>query len=149
MKRMIAKLMLLLSLVFFVCTEVEAAKRNIKEWTFMIFMNGDNNLDQSAVKDLKEIRSKGSSNEFMNVVVMIDREKGPAITYYVEDGKLEILTKHGEVDMGDYKVYTDFVKSSIKNHYKPSDIPQVVKGSQPFLMYGRQHMLYQMEQVNF
>ena len=75
MKRMIAKLMLLLSLVFFVCTEVEAAKRNIKEWTFMIFMNGDNNLDQSAVKDLKEIRSKGSSNEFMNVVVMIDREK--------------------------------------------------------------------------
>jgi hypothetical protein len=116
MKRMIAKLMLLLSLVFFVCTEVEAAKRNVKEWTFMIFINGDNNLDQSAVKDLKEIRSKGSSNEFMNVVVMIDREKGPAITYYVEDGKLEILTKHGEVDMGDYKVYADFVKSSIKKY---------------------------------
>ncbi len=116
MKRMIAKLMFLLSFVLVFCTEVDAAKRNAKEWTFMIFMNGDNNLDQSALLDLKEIRSKGSSNEFMNVVVMIDREKGPAITYYSEGGKLEIITKHGEVDMGDYKVYVNFVKSAIKKY---------------------------------
>lgn len=116
MKRMIAQFILVFSLVFFMCTEVEAAKRNAKEWTFMIFMNGDNNLDQSALKDLKEIRSKGSSNDFMNVVVMIDREKGPAITYFAQDGKLEIITKHGEVDMGDYKVYVDFVKSAIKQY---------------------------------
>ncbi len=116
MKRMIAELMLVFALVFVLCTETEAAKRNQKEWTFMIFMNADNNLDQSAVKDLKEMRAKGGSNEFMNIVVMVDREKGPAVTYYLEDGKMEIVTKHGEVDMGDYKVYTNFVKSAIKKY---------------------------------
>ncbi len=116
MKRMIAKLMLIFALVFAFCTEVDAAKRTVKEWTFMIFMNGDNNLDQSAVKDLKEIRANGGSNELMNIVVMVDREKGPAVTYYVEGGKLEIITKHGEIDMGDYKVYTNFIKSSIKKY---------------------------------
>ncbi|MBR4330812.1 MAG: hypothetical protein IKO19_07850 [Candidatus Riflebacteria bacterium] len=116
MKRMIAKLMLVFSLVFVLCTEVDAAKRNPKEWTFMIFMNADNNLDQSAVKDLKEIRAKGGSNEFMDIVVMVDREKGPAATYYVEGGKLELIKNHGEVDMGDYRVYTNFVKSAIKKY---------------------------------
>jgi len=70
MKRMIAKLMLVFALVFAFCTEVDAAKRTVKEWTFMIFMNGDNNLDQSAVKDLKEIRANGGSNELMNIVTI-------------------------------------------------------------------------------
>ena len=116
MKRMIAKLMLVFSLVFVLCTEVDAAKRNPKEWTFMIFMNADNNLDQSAVKDLKEMRAKGGSNEFMDIVVMVDREKGPAATYYVADGKLQLIKDHGEVDMGDYKVYTNFIKSAIKKY---------------------------------
>ena len=116
MKRMIAKLMLVFSLVFVLCTEVDAAKRNPKEWTFMIFMNADNNLDQSAVKDLKEMRAKGGSNEFMDIVVMVDREKGPAATYYVTGGKLELIKDHGEVDMGDYKVYTNFIKSAIKKY---------------------------------
>lgn len=116
MKRMIAQLMLVLSLVFVLCTEADAAKRNSKEWTFMIFMNADNNLDQNAVKDLKEMRAKGGSNEFMNIVVMVDREKGPAYTYYLADGKMEIVTKHGEVDMGDYRVYSSFVKNAIKKY---------------------------------
>ena len=116
MKRMIAKLLMVLSLVFVLCTEADAAKRNSKEWTFMIFMNADNNLDQNAVKDLKEMRSKGGSNEIMNIVVMVDREKGPAYTYYLENGKMEIVTKHGEVDMGDYKVYSSFVKNAIKKY---------------------------------
>ena len=116
MKRMIAKLMLAFALLFVLCTETEAAKRNQKEWTFMVFMNADNNLDQNAVKDLKEMRAKGGSNEFMNIVVMVDREKGPAVTYYLENGKMEIITKHGEVDMGDYRVYTNFVKSTIKKY---------------------------------
>ena len=116
MKRMIAKFMLVFFWVFVLSTQVDAAKRNTKEWTFMIFMNADNNLDQNAVKDLKEMRAKGGSNEFMNIVVMVDREKGPAVTYYLEDGKMEIITKHGEIDMGDYKVYTSFVKNAIKKY---------------------------------
>ena len=40
MKRMIAKLMLVFALVFVLCTETEAAKRNQKEWTFMILKHG-------------------------------------------------------------------------------------------------------------
>ncbi len=116
MKRIIARLLLFCAFLAFSCLKVEAAKRTVKEWTFMIFMNGDNNLDQSAVKDLREIRTKGSSNEFINTVVMLDRAKSPAVTYYVENGKTEVIKEHGEIDMGDYKVYTNFIKSSIKKY---------------------------------
>lgn len=117
MKRMIARLLAVFALFFVLCTEVDAAavKRDAKEWTFMIFMNADNNLDQNAVKDLKEMRSIGEHSDIANVIVMLDREKGPAVTYNITGSKQEVLAKHGEVDMGDYKVYAKFVKDTIKN----------------------------------
>lgn len=116
MKRMIVKLIAVVCLLLVFSTTSQAAPKNLKEWTFMIFMNGDNNLDENAVKDLKEMRSAGGSNEFMNIVVMLDREHGPALTYYIGSEKNEIIAKHGEVDMGDYKVYAKFVKDSIKKY---------------------------------
>lgn len=115
MKRMIIKLIAILCLLVGFSTLSQAAPSE-KEWTFIIFMNGDNNLDENAVKDINEMRSAGGSNEFMNIVVMLDREQAPAVTYYVGAEKNEIITKHGEVDMGDYKVYAKFVKDSIKKY---------------------------------
>lgn len=116
MKRMIARILAVFAILFVLCTEVNAAaaKKEAKEWTFMIFMNADNNLDQNAVKDMKEMRAIGENTDIANVIVMVDRENAPAVTYNITGTKQEVLTKHGEIDMGDYKVYANFVKDTIK-----------------------------------
>ena len=114
MKRMIAGLFVIFVLVSVLCTRVDAATSEQKEWTFMVFMNGDNTLDANTVKDMREMRNGGGSNDFMNLVVMVDRENKPAYTYFVTKEKNVELAKHGEVDMGDYKVFVNFVKDTVK-----------------------------------
>lgn len=126
MKRMIEKLFALLAFVLIFNVSAMAANNNnsasapsskvVKDWTFIVFMNGDNNLDANAVKDLKEMRTAGGSNDFMNWVVMLDRAEGPAVSYYVTKDHCVQIAKHGEVDMGDYRVYANFVKDTIKKY---------------------------------
>lgn len=117
MKKMIARLLVIVAFIFGFYQESElfAAKRETKEWTFMVFMNADNNLDENAVKDMKEMKSFSRLSSFANLVVMVDREKGPAVTYNYNCEKPAIIEKHGEIDMGDYKEYAKFVKETVKN----------------------------------
>lgn len=82
-----------------------------KDWTFMVFLNADNNLDSFGVGDLKEMTKVGSTN-FSNIVVLIDRENGPATLYFVEKGNAKKLKDMGELDMGDYKLFAKFVKDT-------------------------------------
>ncbi|MFH1467811.1 MAG: clostripain-related cysteine peptidase [Pseudomonadota bacterium] len=44
-------------------------------WTFMVFVNGDNNLEDSALGDVNEMEMVGSSAE-VNIVVQLDRARG-------------------------------------------------------------------------
>jgi hypothetical protein len=46
-----------------------------REWTLMVFMNGDNNLEPFAIKDFREMAKVGSTNE-VNIVVQLDRIAG-------------------------------------------------------------------------
>lgn len=80
-----------------------------KEWTFAVFLNADNNLDPFGVEDQQEMSKVGSSN-WLNIVTLIDRERGPACWNYIEKGKVTKLKDMGELDMGDYKVFIEFVK---------------------------------------
>src|SRR5260370_33194637 len=41
------------------------------EWTVMVFMNGDNNLEGAAIQDFQEMRNAGMSNS-VNLVVQLD-----------------------------------------------------------------------------
>ncbi|KYK28282.1 MAG: hypothetical protein AYK19_21025 [Theionarchaea archaeon DG-70-1] len=45
------------------------------QWTFMVYMDGDNNLDGAAIDDLNEMEFVGSSAN-VNIVVQIDRILG-------------------------------------------------------------------------
>ncbi len=80
-----------------------------KEWTFAIFLNGDNNLDPFGVEDQNEAAKVGS-NDWLNIVSLIDRERGPAQYNYITKGKINKIKDMGELDMGDYKVFIEFVK---------------------------------------
>jgi len=46
-----------------------------KEWTILVYMNGDNSLEAEAVNDLNEMEQLGSG-ERVNIVVQVDRTAG-------------------------------------------------------------------------
>ncbi|NLI77101.1 MAG: hypothetical protein GX442_11755 [Candidatus Riflebacteria bacterium] len=80
-----------------------------KEWTLAVFLNGDNNLDPFGVEDMEEMAKVGS-NDWLNIVVLIDRENGPATLNYIEKGNIKKVKDMGELDMGDYKQLVSFAK---------------------------------------
>lgn len=96
-----------------------------KEWTIMVFVNGDNDLDTYAFEDLNEIEIVGSNN-FMNVIVQYDRyssygEANWSTTrrYYVtQDSDMRTINSTliediGETDSGDKQTVVDFVEWAV------------------------------------
>jgi len=114
MKRVISILAVAL-FVAFCAAPVSAAPRAEKEWTWMVFLNADNNLDSFGVQDQDEMAKVGS-NDWLNIVSLIDREKGPATLNYIEKGKVTPVKEMGELDMGDYKLLIQFVKDMVAQY---------------------------------
>lgn len=99
-------------------------------WTFLVFMNGDNDLELYVTHDLNELEIVGAS-EGVNVLVQADRSPG----YAEDDGDWTgtrryaitgdedldtvssvVLEEMGEVDMGDPDVLTDFLLWADENY---------------------------------
>ncbi|OGR97681.1 MAG: hypothetical protein A2016_02995 [Elusimicrobia bacterium GWF2_62_30] len=95
-----------------------------KEWTVMVFINGKNNLEQYALKDMNEMELVGSTDK-LNIVVEVGRIDG----YSDEDGDWKGTRRYliqkdadmekvaskmvqdlGKTDMGDYKSVAAFGK---------------------------------------
>jgi len=96
------------------------------EWTFMIYLDADNNLESAGIEDMEEIETVGSTDE-VNIIVQMDRWKGEegdddtsngdwtgAKRFYMEKGSdpgniesME-LDDLGEVNMGDPATLIDF-----------------------------------------
>ncbi|MBP7633207.1 hypothetical protein KBA41_03475 [Candidatus Ozemobacteraceae bacterium] len=87
----------------------------MKEWTIAVFLNADNNLDPFGVEDQQEMAKIGSNN-WLNIVTLIDRERGPACYNYIEKGKITKVKDMGELDMGDYKLFIEFAKYVVANY---------------------------------
>lgn len=87
----------------------------MKEWTVAVFLNADNNLDEFGVEDQQEMAKVGSSN-WLNIVTLIDRERGPACYNYIEKGKITKVKDMGELDMGNYKLFVEFAKYVVANY---------------------------------
>lgn len=99
------------------------------EWTVMVYVDGDNNLDPDSVADIGEMMMVGSTAK-VNVLVLWDRYAGPANLYQVLKGKLVLmdgLTVDGrqvngqEVSMTDWnllKAFVDYGKTNLPaKHY--------------------------------
>ena len=94
-----------------------------KDWTMMVYLAGDNNLDGAGVVDLKEMKRVGSTDR-INIVAQFDRagSKGETSRFYLQKGTAlakDVKQKLGETNMGDPKVLEDFVTWSVKNY--PAD----------------------------
>jgi hypothetical protein len=107
----------------------EKAKAD-KEWTIMVFVNGKNNLEQFALKDMNEMEMVGSSDK-VNIVTEVGRIAG----YDSSDGDWKsvrrylvkkdsdtrkitspVVQEFPSRDMGDYKNVVDFVKWAQTNY---------------------------------
>ncbi len=110
--------------------DVAQGKAADKEWTIMVFVNGKNNLEMYALKDMNEMEMIGSSDK-VNIVTEVGRIAG----YDSSDGDWKttrrylvkkdndtkkvtspVLADLGSVDMGDYKSVVDFVNWARTNY---------------------------------
>ena len=95
-------------------------KTTEKQWTVMVYLAGDNNLDSAGVIDLKEMKKVGS-NDRINVIAQFDRQGRDIATkrYFVRKGGTlakDIVGSLGETNMGDPRVLEDFIQWGVKNY---------------------------------
>jgi len=92
-----------------------------KEWTMLVFLNGNNNLDSFGTTNLKQMETVGSTND-INVVVqwasestdttkrmLITKGSGSAVTS-------PVVQSLPRVDMGDYQQLVEFVRWGVQNY---------------------------------
>ncbi len=108
----------------------EGSRQAMAEWTIMVYLDGDNDLEALALVDFNEMEAVGSSNQ-VNVLVQLDRIPGEydgeggwteARRYYVTRdqnpnaiGSVE-LANLGEVNMGDPATLADFIAWGITSY---------------------------------
>jgi len=105
------------------------------EWTIMVYLDGDNNLQQDALKDLAEMEVVGSVGG-VNVIVMMDTYDAIEGThwYFIEAGSDHVNVEEGinaceceaiagvcpgELNMGDPATLTYFLETAVA--YAPAD----------------------------
>jgi hypothetical protein len=91
-----------------------------KQWTVMVYLAGDNNLDSAGVIDLNEMKKVGSTDQ-INVIAQFDREGKDLSTnrYYIRKGGTlakDVVGSLGETNMGDPHVLEDFIQWGAKNY---------------------------------
>ena len=85
------------------------------QWTWLVYMAGDNNLEAAGRDDLAEMKQVGSTAE-VNILVQFDTEKNETTRYRIERNRAKVLEQLRGVDCGDPKVLTQFIQWGIKNY---------------------------------
>lgn len=97
------------------------------EWTFMVYLDADNNLEGAGIEDFLEMSSVGSDAN-VNIVVLFDRTQGYMTSYgnwtgtrrgLVQSGDVPDLSwgqDMGELNMGDPQTLTNFVSWGMQNY---------------------------------
>jgi len=93
-------------------------------WTFLVYLDADNNLDPWAYVDIAEMEAVGSTAS-VNVVVLWDKLDGPADLVQVQKGSVRVVSgfslngKEANMGSGDtLKAFVSFVVSKFPaDHY--------------------------------
>lgn len=102
------------------------------KWTFLVYLDGDNNLESAAVGDFLEMAEVGSSDQ-VNIVVQMDRHPRSDMPFYTDAygnwaGTRRFLIKKndtpavppvqdlGEKNMGDPNVLRNFVEWGVNTY---------------------------------
>ena len=115
-------------LVIILLLVTSTSAQNIKKWTFLMYMNMDNNLEGYGLNDIAEMVGVGS-NDSVNIILEIDRTEGYADTwgdftdarrFYIDQhasiDELQPVQELGEINMGDPAHLVDFVTWGVANY---------------------------------
>jgi hypothetical protein len=90
-----------------------------KKWTIMVYLAGDNDLDEDGARDIAEMAKAGSGKD-VNIIAQFDRagEAGTQRLYITKDGGYpkDSIENLGETNTGDPKVLLDFLKWGIEKY---------------------------------
>jgi hypothetical protein len=93
-----------------------------KEWTFLVYLNGDNNLDSFGTTNINQMEAVGSSDKVNIIVQWASYENGKTQRLYIKkDGDKRKVTSPviqdmGRVDMGNWQTLADFIKWGAQNY---------------------------------
>jgi hypothetical protein len=88
--------------------------RGVAEWSVLVYLLADNDLDQYTEEDFQELMD-GNSSESVNVLALVDRLNEPAYLYCIEDHEMVRLEDLGEINMGESSTLRWFVDYCDKN----------------------------------
>jgi len=100
----------------------------IPNWTIMVYLDADNNLEPDGIEDFQEIATTGS-DENINYVVQMDRIDGFSNShgdwtdckrFHVQKNMIptaqNAVESLGEVNMGDYNTLKNFIQWAVTNY---------------------------------
>lgn len=102
--------------------QAQEAQGAPKEWTFLLFLNGNNNLDTYGAYNINQMEQVGSTDQLNMVVQWASLRAGDTKRLYVtKDSDVlkvnsQVVQAMGKVDMGDYHQLIDFVKWGVENY---------------------------------
>jgi hypothetical protein len=94
-------------------------KKPVVDWTFMVYLAGDNNLEEYATKDLIEMKHAGSTAEVAVVAQLDGMSDSVARRYHLrKETSLseDIVAELPETNTGDPVCLTDFAAWAIDNY---------------------------------
>jgi hypothetical protein len=92
------------SVTLYVVSQVAVAS-----WTFMVFMNGDNNLESYLASELDQMEMVGSTSAVNIIVLFAKSSTNDARVYYVAKGSLTTEADWGSTDMGNPQSLQRFI----------------------------------------
>jgi len=97
------------------CGRESASPVTGNQWTVMVYMAADNDLEISAHLDIQEMQSVGST-ENVTVLLQYDTRSRPTERYRVEKDRLELLQELGELSMASGDTLRDFIAFGVKTY---------------------------------
>lgn len=102
------------ALLFFVagiagCGGGSSAPLPPKTWTFLIYMDGDNNLSSSALSDILQMEKTGSG-QYVNIIVELSLPNYATKRYKIVKGGWEQLADLGQMYLAASQPLTDFLQ---------------------------------------
>ena len=122
--------MLVLVLITTGCGGVTPPISNLPEWTVMVYLDADNNLESAGIDDINEMEMVGSSTD-VNIVVQADRIPNYDISnnnwtttrrYYITQDfdpiqiNSQLISDLGELNMGTPQTLINFANWAVTNY---------------------------------
>ncbi len=88
-----------------------------RDWTFLVFLNGDNDLDAYSDLNLNQMKKIGSTDK-VDILVLRDRSTSETTKIlHIEKDKATTVKDYGKnIDMGDWHQMVEFFKWSKENY---------------------------------